>query len=233
MSSHEDDILPATLAANSEFVDCFYALDGTIPNTESRRIIIGHPKCSGYVTDSELDYGPVPRDGWRQKLLELATEDHGADHWFLILHGDELWTGLPDLDTDSDAFMFPLPCFFPRAGEEWDEARPPVEQLRWHLGPGAREVRMFKGGPGVAYDPHQHSNVVPAGINRIGGCEKPIRHYLYRSPQVQRDRAKRHAKTGFDPANYQHILDRDAVYWTDNMIEHERRHQHYRDLVRI
>lgn len=229
MSSHEDDILADTLSANTEFVDCFYALDGTIPNTKSRQIITSHQKCAGYMTDAELDYGPVPRDGWRQRLLELATAYHGSDHWFLLLHGDELWTGLPDLNTDRDGFIFSLPCFFPREGEPWDD-RPPLEQLHWHLAPGAREFRMFRGGEGIAYDPDQHANVVPAGIERIGGCDKPIHHYLYRSPEVQRARALRHVETGFDPANYRHILERDAVYWTDEMIESEQRHDHYREL---
>ena len=32
----ENDVLAETLAANTEFVDCFYALDGTAPNAESR-----------------------------------------------------------------------------------------------------------------------------------------------------------------------------------------------------
>jgi hypothetical protein len=231
MSSHEDDILPETLHANLAFVDCFYALDGTVPNTESRAIITGSEKCAGYITDAEIDYGPLARDGWRQKLLEMAVADHGHDHWFLLLHGDELWTGLPDLDTDRDGFMFSLPCYFPRDGEPWDDGRSPVEQLRWHLAPGAREFRMFRGGPHIAFDPQQHANVVPAGVSAIGGCDEPIRHYLYRSPAVQRARAVRHAQTRFDPHNYQHILSHDAVYWTDDMIESEKRHHHYRELA--
>lgn len=91
---------------------------------------------------------------------------------------------------------------------------------------------MFRGGRDVAYDPEQHFNVIPNGTNPLGRCDKPIRHYLFRSPDVQRARAKRHLETGFDPGNYRHILEEDAVYWTDERIAEYQRHDCYRDLRR-
>ncbi len=230
MSSHEDDVLAETLTANCEFVDCFYALDGTTPNDVSRAIITGHPKCAGYVTDNATGYGWPPRDGWRQKILEMAVADHGVDNWFLLLHGDELWTGLPRLDQGHDGFIFSLPFFFPREDEPWDDERAPLEQLHWHLGPGAREFRMFHGDEGCAFDVQQHGNVMPAGIKNMGDGDAPIYHYLFRSPDVQRARAIRHDETGFDTANYRHIADHGAVYWTDGMIADWRQHPQYSEL---
>lgn len=222
MINGENDILERTLAANCEFVDCFYALDGTTPNEHSKAIVTAHPKCEGYVTDDEVAgerFGPLPRDGWRQFLYEQASAAYGRDNWFLLLHGDEVWTGLPDNMDDHDGFMFSLPVYFPRAGEPWNPNVHPLDQLRWHLGPGYREFRMFKGGDHVNYEPQQHFNVTPSGIHRVGGCDKPIKHYPYRAPELQRERAARHQQTGFDPGNYQHITDDDAVYWDDQRIE--------------
>lgn len=222
MINGENDILERTLAANCEFVDCFYALDGTVPGGTSRAICRAHPKFRGYTHDrimaTRKGYGPIPRDGWRQFLYEQASAAYGRDNWFLLLHGDEVWTGLPDNMDDHDGFMFSLPVYFPRAGEPWDNTVHPLDQLRWHLGPGYREFRMFKGGDHVNYEPQQHFNVTPAGIARIGGCDKPIRHYPYRAPKVQRERAARHEQTRFDPENYRHITDGDAVYWDDQQI---------------
>ncbi len=231
MVSHENDILAETLAANCAFVDCFYALDGTTPNDESREIITGHPKCAGYITDAETGYGRYPRDGWRKAILDMAIADHGTDHWFLLLHGDEVWTELPDLEAGYDGYIFRLPFFFPREGEPWDDDREPLEQLHWHLGPGAREFRMFKGNPDVAYNFDQHAHVHPAGLKNVAACDTQIYHYLYRSPDMQRERAFRHEETRFDLSNYQHIVKHDHVYWTDGMIDGAQQNELYRNLL--
>lgn len=218
MINGENDILEDTLAINAEYVDAFYVLDGTVPNDESERICHGHPKCHGYTRDADLppSYPANPVDGYRQHLYEQAVTDYGYDNWFLLLHGDEVWTEDPRaIVTDSaDGYCFQLPFFFPRAGEEWDYARSPLDQLTWRLGPGWPEFRMFRGGPGVRFAKSQHFNVTPQGIGRIAWVADPILHYPYRSPEVQRERA---AQT-WDPDNYQHVTDRDAVYWTDEMI---------------
>lgn len=235
MINGEDDILERTLAANAELVDAVLALDGTMPNDVSYRICVDHPKVHWYSTDSGIDesrYGPIPRDGWRQHLYEQAAAMYGRDNWFLLLHGDEVWTGLPDNMDDHDGFMFSLPVYFPRAGEPWNPDLHPLDQLKWHLGPGYREFRMFHGGADVNYDPQQHFNVTPSGIARIGGCDKPIRHYPYRAPSVQRERAARHEVTRFDPENYRHITDGDNVYWDDQQISGwQANHDCFRELA--
>ena len=234
MINGEDDVLERTLAANTEFVDCFYVLDGTLPNKTSRAICQAHAKCAGYITDADLlnhqRFPGRPVDGFRQAIYEMATGEHGHDHWFLLLHGDELWTGIPADLAHHQGFLFQLPLHFPRAGEEWDYSVHPLDQLRWHLAPGYPEFRMFHGGADVMWDPAQHHNVVPNGIARIGWCDHPIRHYLYRSPADQIERAARHQVTGFDPGNYQHILNGGHVYWTDEMIADYQQQPYFRDL---
>ncbi len=159
-------------------------------------------------------------DGWRQQLLECAYADHGPDNWFVLLHGDEMWTANPrDLAGDADAYRFNLPFYFPRAGEPWDPDVHPLDQLAWSMGPGYPEFRMFRGGANVRYNRRQHFSVLPQGLRSFADSGATINHYPYRAPTVQRARAARHEETGFDPDNYRHILDRDAVFWTEDMID--------------
>ncbi len=223
MVADEDDIIDRTLEVNREMVDAFYVLDGGSSDTVLQ-LVRDDPKCWCYMTDDVLDpdiYGDKPVDGWRQTLLEQAVQDHGPHNWFVLLHGDEVWLVDPRLRVSGhhDGYMFELPFFFPREGEPWQDDTHPLDQLHWRLGPGYPELRMFRGGPGIGYNPRQHFNVTPQGISRIGNWYTPILHYPYRSPEVQRARAARHEATQFDPDNYRHILDEDAVYWTDEMID--------------
>ncbi len=229
MVAEEDDILERTLEHNARFVDCFYALSAGDWVMETPEAV---GKCHGWWLDADVRYEGQPRDGWRQHLLERAYRDHGHDNWFLLLHGDEMWTADPrDIATrNADGFVFPLPFFFPREGEEWRDDVHPIDQLKWALGPGWPELRMFRGGPNVNYDPTQHFNVTPGGLHTLAHVDAPIFHYPYRSPEVQRARAERHQTTGFDPDNYQHITDSDSVYWTDDMIAGYQARPQFRDL---
>jgi hypothetical protein len=237
MISDENDILAEVLAGHCEIVDAFYVLDGTAPNKTSRKICMSFPKCLGYATDSELPRPPYPEGttcGYRQFPYEMACAEHGSDHWFLELHGDEVWTfdprDLPAEHPEADGFIFPLPVYFPR--EPWDDDVPPLEQLKWHLGPGWPELRMFHGGPEVNFSVEQHFNTQPHGINKVVRVDKPIKHLLFRAPEHQRQRAARHERTGYDPDNYKHITERDEVIWSDEMIAHWQTQACWRDLAR-
>lgn len=219
--SHENDVLEETLKHNLPLVDSFYCLDGTEPNSLSYHLI-RQWKPAGYWTDKtlkKLGWGSHARDGWRQWLLQHAYEEQGTANLFVLLHGDEVWTRAPrDLalaHQQADGFEFPLPVYFPRI---WVRGKPPLEQLKWHLGPGWREFRMFRGGPSVNFSPEQHFNVRPSGIGRVVYLEDaPIKHYAYRAPQVQKERAARHVVTGFDPDNYRHVLE-GRLLWDEEMI---------------
>lgn len=235
MVNGENDILERTLAHNAEIVDWFYALDGTQPNEISKAILTSHPKCAGYLTDEELPRPPYSHHtvcGYRKAIHDQAVADHGPDHWFVVLHADELWTTAPeDTIRGHDGYIFDLPFFFPRAGEPWDHTKHPLDQLHWNLRPGFPEFRLFKGAAHVRYSPYQRFNVRPEGIRKVGRSPHPILHYPYRAPSVQRARAEQHQRTQFDPDNYQHITDRDAVYWTDEMIQACQARPWFRELA--
>ena len=233
MIADEDDILERTLHHNAQFIDTFYVLDGSANQTRSALICSSHPKFGGYLSDDMLPKPPYtqkPRDGYRQALYARAVEEHGWDHWFLLLHGDEVWTGLPRIP-GYDGFIFPLPFYFPREGESWDDEKHPLDQLHWNLSPGWPEFRMFRGNPQVHFKPEQHFNVTPYGLTRVAECFLPIKHYPYRSPRVQRFRAERHRLTGFDPDNYEHISGDEGTYWDDELIARAQRSAHFSKLA--
>ncbi len=221
--AHENDILERVLAEHEKIVDCFYVLDGTWPNKQSRYFCRSYKKCEGYWTDADLPRPPYPEGtvcGYRGFIYDKAVEDHGWDHWFLELHGDEVWTFHPEdaiaAHPGADGFIFPLPFYFPR--EPWKRGVHALDQLRWNLRPGWPEFRRFHGSPNVGFDPNQHFNTQPHGLEHVVSSSLPIKHYPYRSPAAQRAKAKLHTKTGFDPANYQHVVNGDHVRWTDEMI---------------
>ena len=216
MVNHENDLLAAAIREHERVVDCFYVLDGTVPNDYSRWVCESSEKCAGYWTDGELPrppYTPDARDGYRQFLYEHAITDHGHDNWFLLLHADEIWkqhpSGIVAAYPNHDGFGFLLPFFVPRERDGWDD-RHPFAQLRWMLGPGWPEFRMFHGNPDVAYDPGQHFNVTPSGLRNIAMTPNLIYHYPYRSPAVQAERAA----VTFDPDNYRH-----TGLWSDARID--------------
>ncbi|HET6638589.1 MAG TPA: hypothetical protein VFH82_07405 [Gemmatimonadota bacterium] len=237
MINAEDDILADTLRVNAKLVDAFYVLDGTQPNDTSRAICRSFDNCHDYLTEADMSdgWGERPRDGWRETIYQMAAADHGYDNWFLLLHGDEVWTFDPRAVTarwpNADGFGFRLPFYFPIEADGWDDSRPALEQLRWRLGPGWPEFRMFRGSQHVHYDRRQHFDTQPHGLTNVAWTDLEIRHYPFRSPETQRARARRHEETGFDPDNYRHILDGDAVYWTDEMIEAFRRREQFRELA--
>ncbi len=230
MVSGEDDILAETLGLNVAHVDIFYALDN--PTEHSEAICKSFPKCAGYITDADLPRPPYPTwhtAGYRKAIHEMAVAEHGAEHWFLLLHGDEVWTFDPATVVaaypDADGFMFDLPAYIPR--EEWDDGRGPLEQLKWWIGPGWSEFRMFHGASGVSYDENQHFSTTPAGLRNIVTTSERIKHYPWRSPASQRLRA---SASGFGAGNYQHVSDHGAVIWTDRMIEEYQDGGYYREL---
>jgi hypothetical protein len=233
MVAEENDILERVLATQLEIVDCYWVLDGTVPNMISRVIATNSDKCAGYYVDDDLPRPPYPPTtvcGYRGFIYDKAVEAVGHDHWFLELHGDEVWTFHPDEAIDdhpeADGFIFRLPFYFPR--EPWKEGVHPLDQLHWHMRPGWPEFRMFKGGPGVAFNPAQHFKTEPYGLTFVVNDDThTINHYPYRSPNQQRLRAALHELSGFDPDNYRHVTEDDAVYWTDEMIENAHCQHHY------
>ena len=216
MIRDENDILEDTLSRNAKLVDCFYVLDGSMDAERSYEICGSTGKLAGSALDQELERPVV--DGIRDVLLDWACLDYlRTDHWFLLLHGDELWTFDPDEviaeHPRADGFEFCLPFTFPRS---WDDSKSAFEQLDEFMAPGWPEFRMFKGGSGVYFDPAKHFSTTPYGLKNIVRIEdKPILHYLYRSPEQQYAKAARNQE--WSPENWQD-LDERGPFWDDERI---------------
>lgn len=234
MICDEDDILADVLRGHGKITDAIYVLDGSDPNGVSAALC---QEYAGYFTDREVpeSYPVHPTDGYRQFIYEKARAEHGPGNWFLELHGDEVWTFDPRAvvaeHPGADGFIFRLPFFFPHIDEGWDVARSPLEQLHYRLGPGWPEFRMFRGGTNVGFDPAQHFDTQPSGLRNVVRSEREILHYPFRAPDDQRARAARHALTGFDPDNYQHILSDDRVLWDEDLIHRYRSNQHFAEMT--
>lgn len=212
MTAHDEDILERTLTHNAALVDCFYALDGGA----AKQIIVKQPNCSAYLSDFQCGEGPA-RDGWRQVLHRWAVADHGPEHLFVLLHGDEMWMDAPrDIADDNpgfDGFMLRLPI----ATVSGDL-----------IGPGVPEFRMFWGSDDVAYDWQQHFNVQPAGLDNVKLTHGMIAHVPWRSVASQRLRQAHHRDTGFDPDNH------DRIYMHEQeIIDHWLGKEHYQALTQV
>lgn len=220
MIRDENDILNDTLAINARLVDVFYVLDGSKDAFIARDICAKFDNCARVFRDSG-----VVTDSSRQLLLDAAREDHGDNHWYLLLHGDELWTFDPSDVVDNhpaaEGFEFRLPFAFPR---RWDSQRTAFEQLTEFAGPGWPEFRMFRDQPGVHYVAGRHHECKPEGVDIVFRVEGHwILHYPYRSPQHQRERAR--TRRVWSPENYQHIS-AGGVFWNDDMLA-DLRSEHY------
>ncbi len=222
----DEDIVADVLKRSEARPDALYVLDGS----DTRAHL---PLVNGYWRDEEVPYSGHMRCGWRQFLYEKAVADHGYDHWFLILHSDEVWTFEPRRILRhwprADVLRFRASCYFPREGEEWDYETPALDQLKWNLGPGWDEARMFHGNPKAAYEPSQHFVVTPKGLNISVQTELEIKHYPFRSPESQRRRAELHKQTEFNLGNHQHVLD-GHVYWDDERIAQWQQYDCFREL---
>ncbi len=210
----DEDIAADVLKRSQAKPDALYVLDGS-------HSLAQLPSVNGYWRDKDVPYEGHMRCGWRQFLYERAVSDFGYDHWFLLLHTDEVWTfdprEVPDRWPSVDGFRFRAASYFPREGEDWDYETPPLDQLKWSLCPGWDEFRMFHGSPDVAYEPTQHFNISPGGLHSSVQTELEIKHYPFRSPESQLRRAKMHKETEYHLDGHQHVLE-GHYYWSDEMI---------------
>jgi hypothetical protein len=233
LTAGDNDILPDTLAHNTQWCDAIYSLS---PMGDGAGPIVAAADCDSVILYEEylpVDFWLPVRDGIRGALLRAARIDYGDDNWYLLLHADEVVEDdprdLPSIYPDADGFWFRLPVYVPR--DPWDDSKSAIDQMRWRLEPGWPEVRMFKDGPGVMYDPTQHFRTEPAGLRNILEADRDIGHYPYRSPDRQRAKAAQHMRTGFDPDNYRHIIERDEVVWSDEKIAEATQGKWYKRLV--
>ena len=155
MIRDEQDMLAEALRNHVRFCDAIFVLDGTQGDTlrTFRDICLAFPQVVGHWQDDEAGYKLPLRDGARQFLLERARERFGLNHWYAILHGDEIWSEDPrphctPAQPDLHGIAVNLYHFFPHISQRdtWSfHAGDSIEALaQWYmLPPILRSIGCF------------------------------------------------------------------------------------------
>jgi glycosyltransferase involved in cell wall biosynthesis len=198
MTYNEADVLPEMLEAVSNEVDAIYALDGS--SDETTAILRAHPLVTKLFRDADVVQSGKTRDFHRQALLEAARADHGAGHWYTLLHADEFPHDSPrriivHAEREGAGFVNWMAMqFFLHVKDTalYDASGQPLEasvqeRVRWYS-PFWIEVRQFLDTPqfpwqNVAYKNDEHGRVKPHGTLWKPLSKMPIfKHYAFRSP---------------------------------------------------
>ena len=202
MTYNEADIIEEMMATNRHAVDAIFALDGSDDGTDT--LLAGYPEVKHIFKDKEVAPEGRVRDFHRQVLLDAARERYGANHWFTLMHGDELFHDDPRAAIaraerqGAKRINWAVMQFFPHTTDEPLNTRVPVQdRLRWYS-PFWVEIRQFKGTSRTHYVPGKHGQVIPAGVGLRPYSKMPLlKHYPYRSPAQMRRRLACAATRGF------------------------------------
>jgi glycosyltransferase involved in cell wall biosynthesis len=217
MTYNEADVLPEMLEAIAGEVDAIYALDGS--SDETTVILEGHPLITKILRDADVVKAGKTQDFHRQALLKAARIDHGAGHWYTLLHADEFPHDSPrhiiDLaEREGAGFVNWMAMQFflhPDDAPLYDAQGKPLEggvqqRVRWYS-PFWIEVRQFLDvaqfpWQRVAYLEGEHGRVKPHHTRWKPLSKMPIfKHYAFRSPAQVRSKQR---NPGFSAAHESH-----------------------------
>lgn len=220
---NENDILREVLSEHIKFSDHIFILDGTTEDQNLSENICKSFKNVSYFSEDQLptSYPRPIKDGCRQFLIERAREKYGAEGWFALFHGDEIFVDSPrdiavKYDRSFDYLIFNSLCFFIHREQSpfhWDHQKALAEQIYWYAGPGWPEVRLFRNKPHCDYDIFQHHCLLPKGLKKGHKTTFKIKHYPFRDPVGQAKRAVDRIMTDFSPGSYAHVIE--GKYYLD------------------
>jgi hypothetical protein len=201
MIRNENDILEEVLSEHIKFCDHIFVLDGTNEDPDKSKEICLSFKNITYFRDEDLPpgYPRIVRDGCRQFLLDRVRDKYGYEGWVAVLHGDEIFVDDPRLIIKKyrglfDALTLDCLLYFIHKEQEpfkLDPLKSVQEQIVWYAGPGWPEARLFKNKKGSNYkSPSAHGKVVPEGLFINYKTTFKIKHYAYRNPEHQAQRAR-------------------------------------------
>ena len=230
MIRDEQDMLAEALRNHVRFCDAIFVLDGTQGDTlrTSRDICLAFPQVVGHWQDDEAGHKLPLRDGARQFLLERARERFGLNHWYAILHGDEIWSEDPRLhctpaQPDLHGIAVNLYHFFPHISQRdsWSfHAGDSIEALaQWYMLPPIPEHRLFWDSGSYDYVFDAHSRTIPSGMP-WRQCNIILRQYNYRTPEQAHRRAVERKRQHWQENHYQHLLDGPAGFFVNTLAQH-------------
>ena len=201
LTYNEADFIEEMMETNRGAVDAIFVLDGSTDGTD--RILRQYPEVEVVLRDERVAPEGV-RDFHRQLLLDAARQRYGMDHWYTLMHGDEIFHDDPrDVIRAADRMgahrvNWAVMQFFLRPDEPSPDPRRSIQdQLRWYS-PFWVEIRQFRDRHGVGYREGEHGRVVPHGVGWIPYWKMPIlKHYPYRSHAQAARRRRVAAERGF------------------------------------
>lgn len=229
MIRDEQDVLEEALQNHTKFCDVIFVLDGTDGENKriSEEICRSFSKVHGYWTDDDTGYAKPLRDGARQFLLERARGKFGANNWYVILHGDEIWGQDPRYFVDSkpsemDGISVDLYHFFPHDSERnsWDfkEGISSIETIsKWYMSPPITEHRLFYDSGEKNFTISRHSRVIPDEV-QLYHSGIVVKQYNYRSPQQAHKRAMQRRDSRWQYNHYQHLLDGPDSFFIETLV---------------
>ena len=189
MTYNESDIVAEMMESNRKFFDHIYVMDGSTDNTAE--ILKTFDNVSYLIKDQDL----VPKrkifDGARQFLLEKIQEDHGAQGWITLMHGDEIFVDDPNEialraeKSGAEIVNWHSLNFFLHTSQKdtFDESKSIQDQVIFYQ-PGFLEIRQFRNKPGIYYNLNSNKCVFPHGLKQRTLFDFPVlKHYPHRSKQ--------------------------------------------------
>lgn len=198
LTYNETDIIDEMMQANRHAVDAIFVLDGSTDDTPEK--LAQYPEVHTILRDDDvLKPDETLRDYHRQVLLEAARATFGMDHWYTLMHGDEIFHDNPrhiiehaDQQGAKRVNWAAMQFFLHTSDDIKYEQRISNEcvqtRVRWYS-PFWLEIRQFKDAKDVHYPQGQHGKVIPARVGWKPYSRVPIfKHYPYRNPEQMQER---------------------------------------------
>ena len=155
-----------------------------------------------YLRETDLDVPHRTNHGLRRAAHGEIVRRFGPGHWVMCCHPDEFCyhdprTAAARADREGcDHVRWLVPHFYPHPSEwaDWPTRRQRLipdrfRHYHWdHRGSGLPwvEDRLYRCGPGVAWDARRHDSVRPGGLTRPAPFAPTLRHYKVLDPDPGR-----------------------------------------------
>jgi glycosyltransferase involved in cell wall biosynthesis len=205
MTCNEGDIIEEVMKENTKYFDKIFVLDGSTDKTPE--IIRSFDAVKYFITDKDLNYPGRVTDGARQFLIDKAQEMYGAEGWFTLLHGDEIFYDNPIKIAEmaekagAEKVNWQPHNFFLHTSDmnkDFSAIKSVQDRVTWYSPAECVEIRQYRNKPGIQYDIYRYNWILPKGIGLKTILYFPnYKHYVYRSAEMMMKRYEEGLKRGF------------------------------------
>ena len=208
ITKDDHDVFDEWCCSQLALYDAVVCLDGS--ESDGTAAIAGrYSDRLVYLHERDFEIPHKTDHGLRAVVHAEIVRRFGTDHWVMCCHADEFCYHDPRTiaalaeASGYDSVSWLTPHFYPHPSElpDWPARRhlPVTEQFRhyhWsYFGDGWpwAEDRLYKNGPGVAWDGVTHMNVRPRGVEKLAPFHPILRHYKVVSLDLDRYQRAGHA----------------------------------------